>query len=486
LYVESKADLYITRDIDQVVVEKNAAGTKIEVGSNSKVSTLTADGKVSLNGKGKISTLEANVDGITYASDITITKTETAKGIDKPEQTYKNGTSGGSSSDSSSSSKKSVSAIAVTGTAVVGAKLTATPTPTAATGTYRWQKCDTVNGTYTNITGATASTYTITTGDAGKYLRVVFSASGSYKGTQISTATAKIVADTTAPVVTPGVANRTSDTAATVKFTSNEAGKYYTAVVEKGAEAPTIDTTGAGTACTTAETTASVTLTAGDKDVYVVVKDAAGNVSTPVKIAVVAYVAPKEITGFTALTKVTLDADQHLVNLAALKASTNLPTKVTVTDGTTPVDATITDWTGTFDGTTTGTKTLTAVWTMPAGYVDAVAPISVTIAVDVDVVQTAAPDTTAPTLSNVSATRTNETEGTAKFTSNEDGTYEVIVVADGAAAPTAFVGAGTACTKDTEVTATITLTAAASDVYVLVKDAAGNLKVSDKIDIAEL
>ncbi|WP_312070586.1 S-layer homology domain-containing protein, partial [Anaerotignum propionicum] len=192
LYVESKADLYITRDIDQVVVEKNAAGTKIEVGSNSKVSTLTADGKVSLNGKGKISTLEANVDGITYASDITITKTETAKGIDKPEQTYKNGTSGGSSSDSSSSSKKSVSAIAVTGTAVVGAKLTATPTPTAATGTYRWQKCDTVNGTYTNITGATSSTYTIATGDEGKYIRVVFSASGSYKGTQTSVATAAI------------------------------------------------------------------------------------------------------------------------------------------------------------------------------------------------------------------------------------------------------------------------------------------------------
>ncbi|MCQ4935282.1 S-layer homology domain-containing protein, partial [Anaerotignum propionicum] len=417
LYVESKADLYITKDIDQVVVEKDAAGTKIEVGSNSKVSTLAADGKISLNGKGKVSTLEANVDGITYASDITITKTETAKGVDKPEKTNKNGTGGGSSSDSSSSSKKSVSAIVVTGTAVVGAKLTATTTPTAATGTYQWQRCDTVNGTYTNITGATASTYTIASGDGGKYLRVVFSASGKYKGTQISTATAKIVVDTTAPVVTLGVANRTSDTAATVKFTSNEAGKYYTAVVDKDATAPTINTTGVGTACTTAETTVSVTLTAGDKDVYVVVKDAAGNVSTPVKIAVAAYVAPKEITGFTALTKVTLDADEHLVNLAVLKASGKLPTKVTVTDGTTPVDATITDWTGTFDGTATGPKTLTAVWTMPAGYVDAVAPISVTIAVDVDVVQTAAPDTTAPVVTPGVANRTSDTAATVKFTS---------------------------------------------------------------------
>ncbi|MEA4805964.1 MAG: hypothetical protein VB113_08740, partial [Acetobacterium wieringae] len=100
------------------------------------------------------------------------------------------------------------------------------------------------------------------------------------------------VSDTTKPVVTPGVANRTSDTAATVKFTSNEAGKYYTAVVAKDAGTPTINTTGAGTDCTTAEATASVTLTAGAKDVYVVVKDAAGNVSNAVKIAVAAYVAP--------------------------------------------------------------------------------------------------------------------------------------------------------------------------------------------------
>ncbi|SHF09234.1 S-layer homology domain-containing protein, partial [Anaerotignum propionicum] len=186
LYVEGKANLYITRDIAQVIVEKDAAGTELEISSNGKVSTLTADGKVALSGSGKISTLEANVDGITYTSAMTINKTETAKGVDKPSRTNE------SSSSSSSSSKTSVSAIGITGTAVVGAKLTATPTPAAATGTYQWQRCDTVNGTYTNITGATASTYTIATGDAGKYLRVVFSASGNYKGTQTSVATAAI------------------------------------------------------------------------------------------------------------------------------------------------------------------------------------------------------------------------------------------------------------------------------------------------------
>jgi hypothetical protein len=102
--------------------------------------------------------------------------------------------------------------------------------------------------------------------------------------------TAKInVSDTTAPEVTQGEVDRTSDTEATVKFTSNEAGVYYIEVVDKDAAAPAIDTTGAGTACTTEETTANVTLTAGDKDVYVVVKDAAGNVSEAVKFLIDAY-----------------------------------------------------------------------------------------------------------------------------------------------------------------------------------------------------
>lgn len=51
---------------------------------------------------------------------------------------------------------------------------------------------------------------------------------------------------------------------------------------------------------------------------------------------------PKEITGFTPLADVILDSDENLVNLTVLKASGKLPTKVTVTDGTTPAEATIT------------------------------------------------------------------------------------------------------------------------------------------------
>ncbi|KXL51673.1 endo-1,4-beta-xylanase A precursor [Anaerotignum neopropionicum] len=110
LYVDGKANLLISKEIGEVVIEKDASGTKLELGSDAKVSTLTADGKVALSGKGKISTLEANVDDITYSSSLTISKTVTASGVEAPTKTTAN-SSGSSSStiDDSSSKKKSIS-----------------------------------------------------------------------------------------------------------------------------------------------------------------------------------------------------------------------------------------------------------------------------------------------------------------------------------------------------------------------------------------
>ena len=107
-----------------------------------------------------------------------------------------------------------------------------------------------------------------------------------------------VSSDTTAPTLTPGSATRDSETAAKVKFTSSEAGTYYYAVVESGDTAPTIDTTVAGTSCDTTEQTISLNnLTAGAKDIYIVAKDAAGNVSQSLKIEIPAYtVIPKTYT----------------------------------------------------------------------------------------------------------------------------------------------------------------------------------------------
>ena len=100
--------------------------------------------------------------------------------------------------------------------------------------------------------------------------------------------------DTTAPTLTAGTATRISETTATVTFTSDEAGEYFYEVVESGAAAPTIDTAGTGTSCDTTEQTFSLNnlLGNGAKDIYIVVKDAVGNVSQPLKIGIPAYSPP--------------------------------------------------------------------------------------------------------------------------------------------------------------------------------------------------
>ena len=137
---------------------------------------------------------------------------------------------------------------------------------------------------------------------AGTYTLYVFSEqyNGDYM-TDYASAFAEVsltVEDTTAPTLSGGSATRDSENAATVRFTSDEAGTYYYAVVESGDTAPTIDTTVAGTSCDTTEQTISLNnLTAGAKDIYIVAKDAAGNVSQSLKIEIPAYtVIPKTYT----------------------------------------------------------------------------------------------------------------------------------------------------------------------------------------------
>jgi hypothetical protein len=77
----------------------------------------------------------------------------------------------------------------------------------------------------------------------------------------------------------------------------------------------------------------------------------------------------KEITGFT-LAQVEIHTNDNLTELASLRISGKLPTSVAVTDGTTTAQAKITDFTGTFDGTTPNTYTLNVSWEIPAGYAD--------------------------------------------------------------------------------------------------------------------
>lgn len=78
------------------------------------------------------------------------------------------------------------------------------------------------------------------------------------------------------PVLTAGTVERTSDTEATVEFLSSSTGMYYYGIVDEGAAAPEISTSGVGVNIKSVNTAVKIslsTLTAGAKDIYIVVKN---------------------------------------------------------------------------------------------------------------------------------------------------------------------------------------------------------------------
>ena len=100
-----------------------------------------------------------------------------------------------------------------------------------------------------------------------------------------------VTGDITEPTLSHVSTSRTDIAKASVRFSSDEAGSYYYAVVESGADEPTIDTSGVGISCDAAEHDILLEnlADAGEKDIYIVAKDAAGNVSNKLKITIPAY-----------------------------------------------------------------------------------------------------------------------------------------------------------------------------------------------------
>lgn len=84
---------------------------------------------------------------------------------------------------------------AITGIPRVGQTLTAgTITPLGATVTYQWQRSLTSDGSYTNVSGATSNSYTLTAGDFNYYFRVTATGTGSYSGAATSSPAGPVLA----------------------------------------------------------------------------------------------------------------------------------------------------------------------------------------------------------------------------------------------------------------------------------------------------
>ena len=156
------------------------------------------------------------------------------------------------------------------------------------------------NGTTIIIQGSSRAMTSAPTLDSGVQggASTNYDGSGSVAYNAANIATYKYLKfglDVISPVLSAGNVNRTNDTAGTIGFTTDKAGTAYYLVVNSGASAPTSMAVKAGTSLGSvsgAVAGKAVTLTAGAKDIYVVVEDSANNISTPLKIPAAAYVPP--------------------------------------------------------------------------------------------------------------------------------------------------------------------------------------------------
>jgi len=136
---------------------------------------------------------------------------------------------------------------------------------TASTGTwsgsptyaYQWQSASTSGGTYSNISGATSSTYTLATGEVGKYIKVNVTATNAGGSTSaLSAATAQI--------------GKASQASLTHNLSSSGKAYPYTELVTftpsggsgTGTVSYAISSGGSATGCALSADTATVTITA--------------------------------------------------------------------------------------------------------------------------------------------------------------------------------------------------------------------------------
>jgi len=156
----------------------------------------------------------------------------------------------------------------------------------------------TLSGTKTNVPGGyyfltiQLTKDGVTTG--GNEVVYIYNSMTSEYGTADApvTFTIEYFIDHTAPALSDGHAHRKSDVAAIIGFTTDEAGTARYLVVAKDANAPTKEAVNAGSSLGAVRIGANsgldVALTAGAKDIYVVVQDFAGNISAAIKITVAA------------------------------------------------------------------------------------------------------------------------------------------------------------------------------------------------------
>ena len=100
LEVKTDTQIKVNADVKNVVVTESAKDTKVEVSKGSTVGTLTADAPVSIDGKGTVNKVEANVDGVEAGKDTVIKDVEIGKDVEQAPEVNKPSTGGSSTGGS--------------------------------------------------------------------------------------------------------------------------------------------------------------------------------------------------------------------------------------------------------------------------------------------------------------------------------------------------------------------------------------------------
>ena len=212
----------------------------------------------------------------------------------------------------------------------------------------------------------------------GTYTLNVFNeqCNGDYK-TDYASAFAEVAltVDETAPVLSDGSATRDSETAATVKFTSDEAGSYYyiaqdTEITLTNTE---IATQGTKQACKAGENEIELdNITANAWYVAVVAQDAVGNISDVLKISIPAiYTLTVNLNGGSGNTTGGVYPAGEVVNIDAGRRSNYRFTGWTTSNGGTFADASSASTTFTMPAADT---TITANWQYDSPYIPPTKP----------------------------------------------------------------------------------------------------------------
>jgi hypothetical protein len=326
--------------------------------------------------------------------------------------------------------------------------------------------------------GIVSKAVTLTAGSKDIYV-VVADADGN-----VSAPLMIIALDLIAPKLPAGSVNRTSDTAATIGFTTDEAGTANYVVVSSGSAVPTSVSVRSGNSLGSVASGAvsgkAVVLTAGAKDIHVVVTDADGNISAPLKIAAPDNVPPvlsagnmnrmsdvETTIGFTTTKAgtayyIVVNSGSAVPTNASVKAGTSL---FTVLAGAATNKAIV---------TTAGAKDVYVVVVDAPGNVSA--PLRIVV-----------PAYAPPVLSAGTSSRTSDTAATIGFTATKAGTAFCYITGSGEIGATNRYVRNSGISLGSSVAGAnskpVVLTAGAKDIYVVVLDAAGNVSPTLKFTI---